>query len=84
MGDVLVVAAIDRMGRKWADVTGVLRDLRRCQFRVRPLAEAEVAWVGRLCAAEGSSEALIGDLLASVLAWVGGATRPSCSSHRGC
>ncbi len=72
-GDALVVMAIDRLGRKWADVTSVLRDLRRRRVRVESLAESESSWVSHLFAPEGSAEALIGDLLASVLAWVGDA-----------
>ena len=34
-GDVLVVAAVDRIGRRWMDTVSTLRDLRSRQVRVR-------------------------------------------------
>ena len=36
--DVLVVAAVDRIGRRWMDTVSTLRDLRGRQVRVRSLA----------------------------------------------
>ena len=39
-GDVLVVAAVDRLGHRWLDVTGVLKDLRSRRVRVQPLRTA--------------------------------------------
>ena len=62
-GDALVVAAVDRVGRKWVDVAAVLRDLRRGHVRVRSLAASEAGWVHHLFAPDGSAEALIGDRL---------------------
>ena len=56
-------------------MTGVLRDLRSRRVRVQSLADSEAPWIGHLFAEEGSAEALIGDLLASVLSWVADAER---------
>ena len=40
-GDVLMVAAVDRIGRRWMDTVSTLRDLRGRQVRVRSLAPSE-------------------------------------------
>ena len=40
-GDVLVVAAIDRIGRRWMDTVNAVRDLRAREVRIRSLAQSE-------------------------------------------
>lgn len=74
-GDTPVVAAADRLGRRWVDVMSVLRNLQSRRVRVQSLADSEAPWVGHLLAKEGSAEELLGDLLASVLLWVADAER---------
>ena len=44
-GDVLVVAAVDRIGRRWMDTVSTLRDLRNRQVRVKSLAPSERHWI---------------------------------------
>ena len=68
-GDVLVVAAVDRIGRRWLDTASVLRDLRSRGIRLRSLAQAEQVWTRYLDADPDSPEALIGDILAAVFSW---------------
>ncbi len=40
-GDGLMVAAVDRIGRRWMDTVSTLKDLRSRQVRVRSLAPSE-------------------------------------------
>ena len=68
-GDVLVVAPVDRIGRRWMDTVGALRDLRIRKVRVRSLSPSEQEWTGYLDADPDSPQAVIGDVLASVFAW---------------
>ena len=64
-GDVLVVAAVDRIGRRWMDTVSTLRDLRSRQVRVRSLAPSEQHWTRYFDADPYSPEEVIGDVLAS-------------------
>ena len=68
-GDVLVVAAVDRIGRRWTDTLSVLRDLRGRQVRVRSLALSEAQWMRYFDADPDTPEAFIGDILASFMTW---------------
>ena len=68
-GDVLVVAAVDRIGRRWMDTVSTLRDLRSRQVRVRSLAPSEQHWTRYFDADPDSPEAVIGDVLASFFTW---------------
>ena len=68
-GDVLVVVAVDRIGRRWMDTVGALRDLRRRKVRIRSLSPSEREWTGYLDADPDSPQAVIGDVLASFFAW---------------
>ena len=69
--DVLVVAAVDRIGRRWMDTVSTLRDLRDRdrQVRVRSLAPSEQHWTGYFDAYPDPPEAVIGDVLASFFIW---------------
>ena len=62
-GDVLVVAAVDRIGRRWMDTVSTLRDLRGRQVRVRSLGPSEQHWTRYFDADPDSPEAVIGDVL---------------------
>ena len=64
-GDVLVVAAVDRIGRRWMDTVSALRDLRGRQVRVRSLGPSEQHWTRYFDADPDLPEAVIGDVLAS-------------------
>ena len=59
-GDVLVVAAVDRIGRRWMDTVSTLRDLRGRKARVRSLAPSEQHWTRYFDADPDSPEAVIG------------------------
>ncbi len=49
-GDILVVVAIDRIGRRWMDTVNAVRDLRTREVRIRSLAQSEATWVTYLAA----------------------------------
>ena len=68
-GDVLVVAAVDRIGRRWMDTVSTLRDLRNRDVRVRSLAPSEKQWTRYFDADPDSPKAVIGDVLASFFTW---------------
>ena len=68
-GDILVVAAVDRIGRRWMDTVSTLRDLRNRQVRIRSLASSEQLWTRYFDADPDSPEAVIGDVLASFFTW---------------
>ena len=68
-GDVLVVASVDRVGRGWIDVMGVIRDLRDRGIRIRSLTISEQTWTRYLDADPETPEAMIGDVLATVFTW---------------
>ena len=68
-GDVLIVAAVDRIGRRWMDTVSTLRDLRSRQVRVRSAPRRNS--IGHVIsdADPDSPEAVIGDVLASFFTW---------------
>ena len=65
-GDVVVVASVDRVGRGWIDVMGVIRELRDRGIRNRSLAASDQTWTRYLDADPETPEAMIGDVLATV------------------
>ena len=69
-GDILVVVAIDRIGRRWPDTIKAICDLRDRGVKVRSLAEAEAQWTKYLEADEGSPESFFGQVLVMFAAWV--------------
>ena len=64
-----MVAAVDRIGRRWMDTVSTLRDLRGRKVRVRSLAPSEQHWTRYFDADPDSPEAVIGDVLASFFTW---------------
>ena len=68
-GDILVVVAIDRIGRRWMDTVNAVRDLRSREVRIRSLAQSEATWVTYLAAEPDTAEAVIGDILTTFMAW---------------
>ena len=56
-GDVLVVVAIDRMGRRYLETMWAIYDLQRRGIRLRSLADSEVQWTKYLDADLDSPEA---------------------------
>ena len=68
-GDTLLVASIDRIGRRWLDTVTAVLDLQRRGIRLRSLAETEAQWARYLDAAPDSPEAFIGSILAQFAAW---------------
>ena len=69
-GDVLVVAAIDRLGRRYLETMWAIYDLQRRGIRLRSLADSEVQWTKYLDAGPDSPAAFMGDILASMAAYV--------------
>ena len=65
-GDVLVVASVDRVGRGWIDVMGVIRELRDTGIRIRSLAISKQTWTRYLDADPETPEVMIGDVLVTV------------------
>ena len=68
-GDILVVVAIDRIGRRWMDTVNAVRDLRTREVRIRSLAQSEATWVTYLASEPDTAEAVIGDILTTFIAW---------------
>lgn len=68
-GDIVTVAAVDRVGQSWRNTIGVLRNLRDCRVRVVSLADSE-SWIRYLFAEDDSVKALVGDVLANMIAWL--------------
>ena len=68
-GDILVVVAIDRIGRRWMDTVNAVRDLRTREVRIRSLAQSEATWVTYLAAEPDTAEAVVGDILTTFMAW---------------
>ena len=68
-GDTLVVVAIDRIGRRWMDTVNAVRDLRTREVKIRSLAQSEATWVTYLAAEPDTTEAVIGDILTTFMAW---------------
>ena len=69
-GEVLVVVAIDRLGRCYLETMWAIYDLQRRGIRLRSLADDEVEWVKYLDADPDSPEAFMGNVLASMAAYV--------------
>ena len=67
--DVLVVASVDRIGRRWIDTVTTLRVLGARRVRLRSLSPAEQEWTRYLDADPDAPEAMIGDIPASVFTW---------------
>ena len=65
--DILVVAAIDRIGRDYLDVVTTLMDLRKRGVRIRSLSDSERDWTKYLEAPNGGAEAFIGDIVLLVV-----------------
>ena len=78
-GDVLMVAAIDRISRRYLDTMWSVYDLQRRGIRIRSLAENEGQWTAYLDADPDSAEAFIGHLLASMAAYVASQERQAIS-----
>ena len=68
-GDILVVVAIDRIGRRWMDTVNAVRDLRTREVRIRSLAQSEATWVTYLASEPDTAEAVIGDILTTFMVW---------------
>ena len=69
-GDILGVVSIDRIGRRWLDTMGNIRDLQRRGVRICSLADNEQSWIQYLDADPDSPESLLGYILAGLAAWV--------------
>ena len=78
-GDVLVVAAIDRLGRRYLETMWAIYDLQRSGIRLRSLADSEVQWTRYLDADPDSPEAFMGNVLASMAAYVASQERQNIS-----
>ena len=78
-GDVLVVAAIDRLGRRYLENMWAIYDLQRRGIRLRSLADSEVQWTKYLDADPDSPEAFMGNVLASMAAYVASQERQNIS-----
>ena len=68
-GDTLVVAAIDRVGRRWLDTVTAVLDLRDRGVKIKSLSEDEAQWVSYLAADPDCPEAFLGHILLSFVAW---------------
>ena len=77
--DVLVVAAMDRIGRRFLDTMWAVYDLQRRGVRIRSLADNEGQWTAYLDADPDSPEAFLGNILASLCAYVASQERQSIS-----
>ena len=53
-GDTLVVAAIDRIGRRWMNTVNAVRDLRVRGVKIKSLSVAEASWASCLAADPGA------------------------------
>ena len=78
-GDVLVVAAVDRLGRRYLKTMWAIYDLQRRGVRLRSLASNEGEWTRFLDADPDSPEAFMGNILASMAAYVASQERQSIS-----
>ena len=65
-GDVLVVAAVDRLGRRYLETMWAIYDLQRRGVRLRPLAGNEGEWTKFLDADPDSPEAFMANMAAYV------------------
>ena len=78
-GDVMVVAAIDRLGRRYLETMWAIYDLQRRGIRLRSLADNEVQWTKYLDADPDSPEAFMGNVLARMAAYVASQERQNIS-----
>ena len=78
-GDVLVVAAVDRLGRRYLETMWAIYDLQRRGIRLRSLAGNEGEWTKFLDADPDSPEAFMGNILASMAAYVASQERQNIS-----
>ena len=78
-GDVLVVAAVDRLGRRYVETMWAINDLQRRGVRLRSLASNESEWTKFIDAYPDSPEAFMGNILASMAAYVAIQERQSIS-----
>ena len=78
-GDILVVAAVDRLGRRYLETMWAIYDLQRRGVRLRSLASNEGEWTKFLDADPDSPEAFMGNILASMAAYVASQERQSIS-----
>ena len=79
LGNILVVAAVDRFGRRYLETMWAIYDLQRRGIRLRSLASNEGEWPRFLDADPDSPEAFTGNILASVAAYVASQERRSIS-----
>ena len=77
--DVLVIAAVDRLGRRYLETMWAIYDLQRRGVRLRSLAGNEGEWTKFLDADPDSPEAFMGNILASMAAYVASQERQSIS-----
>ena len=68
-GDVLIVAAVDQIGRRWMDTAQRPQGPARPQGSGPALAPSEQLWTRYFDADPDSPEAVIGDVLASFFTW---------------
>jgi DNA invertase Pin-like site-specific DNA recombinase len=78
-GDLLVVAAVDRLGRRYLETMWAIYDLQRRGVRLRSLAGNEGEWTKFLDADPDSPEAFMGNILASMAAYVASQERQNIS-----
>ena len=79
-----MVAAIDRLGRRYLETMWAIYDLQRRGIRLRSLADSEVQWTKYLDADPDSPEAFMGNVLASMAAYVASQERQNISrQHQG-
>ena len=78
-GDVVVVVALDRLGRRFGDMVVVVQSLHRRGVRLRSLAPAEAAWASYLDADPDSTEYFIGQILVQLMAYVASQERQAIS-----
>ena len=63
-----MVAAIDRIGRRWMDTVNAVRNLRVWGVKIKFLSAAEASWPSCLAAGPGAREAFLADTLLSFMA----------------
>ena len=82
-GDVLVVAAIDRLRRRYLEAMWAIYDLQRRGIRLWSLADNEVGWTKYLDTDPDSPEAFMGNAPASMAAYVASQERQNISRGTG-
>ena len=68
-GDILVVAAIDRIGRRWMNTMQTIAYLSHRGVKIRSLSASERIWASYLEADPDTPEALIGHMLTIFISW---------------